>query len=76
MLVESGLKPEEYQKEHPDLSLGQIHAAFSYYHDHKEEMDAEIERRTKLEEAMRAEAAESPQHQRLMAKLKDRLPLK
>lgn len=38
------LSPERIHEEHPHLSMAQIHAAFSWYHDHKEECDAEIKR--------------------------------
>ena len=50
---------EQIHRQHPELPLSKIHAAFSYYYDHKEEIDAEIERQTREEEAMRAEAIAS-----------------
>jgi uncharacterized protein (DUF433 family) len=39
-----GWSPEEIHLQHPHLSMAQIHAALSYYYDHRTEMDAEIER--------------------------------
>ncbi len=42
-----GVSPEELHLWHPYLSLSQIHAAFAYYGDHKEELDREIERSEK-----------------------------
>ena len=33
---------EEIQRQHPHLTLGQIYAALTYYHDHQEAFDAEI----------------------------------
>ena len=40
---------EEIQRHHPDLSLGQIHSALAYYHDHKDAMDSDIaERRRRV----------------------------
>ena len=40
-----GWSPEEIQRQHyGEPSLAQIHAAFTYYYDHKAELDAEIER--------------------------------
>lgn len=33
---------EEIQRQHPHLSLSQIYAALTYYHDHREAFDAEI----------------------------------
>ena len=38
-----GWSPEEIQRNFPHLSLGQIYAALAYYHDHREQIDAEIE---------------------------------
>ena len=38
-----GLSPEEICREHPGLTLGQVHAALAYYYDHREEILAEIE---------------------------------
>ena len=35
--------PEEIQRQHPSLTLAQIHAAFTYYYDHQPQIDAEIE---------------------------------
>jgi uncharacterized protein (DUF433 family) len=48
-----GVSPEELHLWHPYLSLSQIHAAFAYYWDHKEELDREIEEsENKLKEWM------------------------
>jgi len=33
---------EEIQRQHPHLTLSQIYAALTYYHDHQEAFDAEI----------------------------------
>ncbi len=33
---------EEIQRQHPLLTMGQIHAALAYYHDHREALDAVI----------------------------------
>ena len=30
---------DEIQRQHPHLTLGQIHSALAYYYDHEEEMD-------------------------------------
>ena len=64
-----GLTPEEIYEEHyHHLSLAQIHAAFSYYYDHKAEFDAEIERQMKEYEALRqAQGTDTPVHRRLRA---------
>lgn len=33
-----GLSPEQIAREHPHLSLAQIHAALAYYFDHRDEV--------------------------------------
>ncbi len=62
-----GWSPEELHFQHPYLSLGQIHSALAYYWDHKEELDADIERRRQYAEKTRREAGPSP----LANKLRD-----
>jgi uncharacterized protein (DUF433 family) len=60
-----GWSPEEIHFQHPNLSLAQIHAALSYYHDHQAHFDAEIERQLAEVEAMAAKAGDSPLRKRL-----------
>lgn len=38
-----GSTPEELAHTYPNLTLASVHDALSYYHDHKAEVDAEIE---------------------------------
>ena len=38
-----GLSPEEMIRHYPYLKLAEVHAAMAYYHDHREEIDAEIQ---------------------------------
>lgn len=47
------------QREHPRLTLGQIHAALGYYYDHKAELDSDIEAGLALAEELRAKQGES-----------------
>lgn len=61
-----GWSPEELHLQHPYLTLGQIHSALAYYWDHKEKLDADIERRWQFAEQARQEAGPSP----LVAKLR------
>jgi uncharacterized protein (DUF433 family) len=61
------LTPAQIHQEHPHLSLAQIYAALSYYHDHKVELDADIERRFQAAEEMRKKAGEPPLVKRLRA---------
>jgi uncharacterized protein (DUF433 family) len=57
--VAYGWGPTEIQREHPQLTLGQIHAALGYYYDHKEELDRELEEGLMLAEELRAKQGES-----------------
>src|SRR3712207_2477226 len=63
----SGLTPEALQEELPHLTLAQIYAALAYYHQHKQELDGDIERRRRLVQRMRKEAGPSPVAARLRA---------
>ena len=65
--IAHGWSAEEIHFQHPHLSLGQIHAALAYYHDHKAEFDAEIQRSLERVDQLRAEAGESPIRKRLRA---------
>ena len=65
--IAHGSSPEEIHFQHPHLSLAQIHAALSYYYDHQQEMDAEIQRELEEVAELEAEAADSPIHRRLRA---------
>ena len=47
--------PEEMHEQYPHLSLAQIHAALSYYYEHQDEVNADIERRERYVEEMRAQ---------------------
>ncbi|MBI3911060.1 MAG: DUF433 domain-containing protein [Armatimonadetes bacterium] len=60
-----GWSPEEIHFQHPHLSLAHIHAALAYYHEHKEELDAEIERDYQEYLELRRQAGESPMAKRL-----------
>src|SRR5687767_8547904 len=63
-----GLSAEEIYLEHyANLSLAQIHAAFSYYYDHQGEIDAQIEQQLRIVEALRSQADETPFVKRMRA---------
>ena len=55
------------QRQHPHLSLGQIHSALAYYYDHQEEMDAAIESQLQTVAAIKKRLGESPLRQKLIA---------
>lgn len=58
---------DEIRRQHPDLSLSQIHAALTYYYDHQAELDAAIDSRMKLEEELLASLGDSPARRKLQA---------
>jgi uncharacterized protein (DUF433 family) len=66
----AGMSPEEIHEGYPHLSLAQIHAALAHYYDHKAEFDAEIERQLREYDEALAAQRNSPEHQRLMEKLR------
>lgn len=47
--------PEQIHRQHPHLAMAEIHAAFVYYYDHKEEVDHEIADELEKVERIRAE---------------------
>ena len=56
----SGLTPEQLHLDLPHLTLGQIYSAMAYYWDHKDELDADIERRAQYVEQLRREMDQPP----------------
>ena len=48
------------QRQHPDLTLGQIHSALAYYYDHQEEVDALIEEGERFADEMREKLDSGP----------------
>jgi uncharacterized protein (DUF433 family) len=69
-----GFSPEEIQYQHyGEPTLAQLHAALSYYYEHQDKLDAQLEREVRDFEALRAKAGQSPVVKRLRAEGK--LPL-
>lgn len=66
-----GWSPEEIHFQHPHLSLAQIHAALAYYYEHREALDAEIERERQEAEQLKNQLSNSALRQKLL-KLKKR----
>ena len=54
--VAYGWDAEEIHAAHPHLSLAQIHAALSHYHDHKAEIDAQMQQQLENYRRLRGEA--------------------
>ena len=64
-----GWAAEEIHTAHPHLSLAQIHAALSYYHDHKAELDAQMQRQMQHYRCLRDEAPGQLSRSALMDRL-------
>jgi uncharacterized protein (DUF433 family) len=61
-----GWSPDEIRRQHPHLTLAEVHAAMGYYYDHQQEIDAEITE--ELEEVDRA--SRNPQRSPVWLKLR------
>ena len=60
-----GWSADEIHVQHPHLSLGQIHAALSFYFDHQAEFDRKIEASLQEADRQAAESKDSPLRRRL-----------
>ena len=63
---------DEIKRQHPHLTLGQIHAALAWYYDHQEEMDREIQ--SQLDEVRRIKASSGDSPVRAKLKAMGKLP--
>jgi uncharacterized protein (DUF433 family) len=45
-ILRQGLSPEELVKEFPHLTLAQVYDALSYYYDHKDDIERELQENT------------------------------
>ena len=59
---------DEIQRQHPHLSLGQIHSCLAYYHDHQDEMDRAIDEQLRAIEELRKEQGQSVLRDKIKAK--------
>lgn len=64
--------PEQIQEDYPHLSLAQIHAALSYYHDHRARMDAEIAEADRFAEEMRSKNPNQMTREQFKARLQQK----
>jgi len=62
-----GWSAEEIVRQYPYLTLAEVHAALAYYHDHRDEIDQEIEAELAEDERFRRTAPETPLLKRLRA---------
>jgi len=51
-----GLSPDEIVSQHPGLTLGDVHAALTYYYDHKGEIEASIREDEEFADKLRGNA--------------------
>lgn len=63
-----GLGPEDLVRHYPYLRLAEVHAAMTYYHDHQQEIDAEIQAELDQLESDAATKPPSPIWLKLKAK--------
>ena len=57
----------ELQEQLPHLTLAQVYAALSYYYDHKDEIDADIEAGEREAEALRPQLEDPQTRAKLLA---------
>jgi uncharacterized protein (DUF433 family) len=66
-----GMTPTEIAATYPTITLAQVHAALSYYYDHRDEIRAAIDGEERFVEALRAEAPPSRLQELLEARTLD-----
>ena len=71
----NGSTPEQIREQFPPLTLGQVYVALTYYHDHRDELDAEINRSVRDADDLRAAATGQPTREQLFARLQNGLNL-
>jgi uncharacterized protein (DUF433 family) len=62
-----GWSAEEIHRQHPDLSLAQVHAALAFYYDHQSEFDGAIAESASAAEELATGSIDSPGRRRLRA---------
>jgi uncharacterized protein (DUF433 family) len=58
---------DEIKRQHPHLTLGQIHSALAWYYDHQDAMDREIQSQLDEVQQLKASAGETPVRRKLKA---------
>src|SRR5947209_1113067 len=58
---------DQIQRQHPHLSLAQVHSAFAFYYDHQAELDQQIEDRRRREDEIFSRIGDSPLRKKLQA---------
>jgi uncharacterized protein (DUF433 family) len=62
-----GLSPDEIASRHPGLTLADVYAALSYYHDHRDEIRSQVQVDEEFADRLKAETS-SPLHEKLRQK--------
>jgi uncharacterized protein (DUF433 family) len=65
----NGSTADQMQAQFPPLTLAQIYAALTYYHDHKAELDAQIKETARTADLLRSAAANQPTREQLLSRL-------
>jgi len=65
-----GSSPEALREAFPSLTLSQVYAALTYYHDHKSLLDAQIEQGSREADALLSHAGPQPSREELLEKLR------
>ena len=55
-----GLGPDEIVAEHPGLTLADVYAALTYYYDHRQQIDADMQADEAFAKGLRAASPSSP----------------
>ncbi len=66
--IAHGWDADAVQRQHPGLTLGQVHAALAYFYDHQAELEQDIARRLAEVDALAAQVAPSSLRARLLAR--------
>lgn len=64
-----GWDADEIQRQHPHLSLGQVHSALAYYYDHRDELDRDIAERKRRVDELRKQHNQTGLRAELVARL-------
>ena len=73
--IAHGSTPEQMAAQFPPLTLAQVYAALTYYHDHKTELDSQIQRSGRQADGLRAAAANQPMRGQLEARFREEASL-
>ncbi|MGD9854755.1 MAG: DUF433 domain-containing protein [Planctomycetaceae bacterium] len=64
--LHQGWDARELREQFPHLTLGQIHSALSFFHDHEAEILEDLARREQFEDDVQRELGDSPLREKLL----------